>query len=128
MNVALKQLLIHFLLIIMACQILNLSIANVDFLPIQSANSLGDFNNINSAVEYITEIVLGHKDAFPEFEAKGGSQHKSSLSLKHIKLFQPVVVAISPLTYATILSFEYPLDEKYSFLFSKDITPPPPKV
>ncbi len=113
----------------MAIQILNQSFDAIDFQPIYVNNTLGDFNDINSATEYISEIVLGNKDAFPEYQTTT-NQHKSSQSIKHsnIKLFQPTVIAVAPTTHAVIVSFAYPLDEKYSFLFSKDITPPPPKV
>ncbi len=114
----------------MAVQILNQSFDAIDFQPICATNTIGDFNDINSATEYISEIVLGNKDAFPEFQQTQSGSHKSSQTFKHfnIKLFQPTVLTVAPVTYATVLSFAYPLDETYSFLFSKDITPPPPKA
>ncbi len=114
----------------MALQILNQSIDAIDFHPIYAVNAIEDFNDINSATEYISEIILGNKDAFPEFQTKNSGHHKAAQSLKHvnIKLFQPQTIAFTPNTFVTVVSFAYPLDETYSFLFSKDITPPPPKA
>lgn len=129
MEILFKKVALNCLLLFMAVRILNQSFDAIYFQPIIINNAIGDFNDINSATEYISEVILGNKDAFPEFQESRSDQHKASQSFKHsnIKVFQPVAVASAPLTYITVLSFTYPLDETYSFLFSKDITPPPPK-
>ena len=130
MNFALKNITLKCFVFFMALQILNQSIDAIDFQPICAANSIADFNDINSATEYISEIVLGNKDAFPEYQTQSSSHHKAAQSFKHvnIKLFQPQPHCYIPNQFIDIVTFAYPLDERYSFLFSKDITPPPPKV
>ena len=114
----------------MALQILNQSIDTIEFHPIYVANSIADFNDINSATEYISEIVLGNKDAFPEYQTESSNHNKSAQSFKYvnIKLFQPQTICYIPNHFIEIVTFAYPLDERYSFLFSKEITPPPPKA
>lgn len=115
---------------LIALQILNQCTDAIDFLPIYTTNSITDFNDINSATEYISEIVLGNKDAFPEFQTKSSGHHKSAQSFKHlnIKLHQPLTISFIPNTFVTVVLFAIPLDETYSFLFSRDITPPPHKA
>ncbi len=112
----------------MAFQILNQSIDAIDFQPIYASNNIGNFNDINSVTEYVSEIILGNTNAFPEFQKAPTS--KSSHSFKHIslKIYEPRIFTFEPQEYQAIISFAYPLDETYSFLFSKDITPPPPKA
>ena len=68
----------------MAFLILNQSIDTIDFTPIRTASGLGDFNDINSGTEYLSEIVFGIKDLFPEFQKKSTS--KQSQSAKHISI------------------------------------------
>jgi len=114
----------------MALQILNMSVDSIEFHPldnITASTDLGDFNDINSATEYISEILLGHKNAFPEFSKKPGS--KQSQSFKHIdiKKYPSASFTLNHQQFAEVTSFAYPLDEQYSYLFSKEINPPPPK-
>lgn len=114
----------------MAMQVLNISVDAIEFHPLITANidDIGDFNDINSATEYISEILLGKKDIFPEYNKTADS--KQSQSIKHIdiKKYPPFTVSITPPHFKEVISFAYPLDEQYSYLFSKEINPPPPKV
>lgn len=128
MKYALKNIALKCFLLLMAFQILNQSIDSIDFQPIYASNNIGNFNDINSVTEYISEIIIGKINAFPEFQKVPTS--KSSHSFKHIslKIFEARVFTFEPQEYQDIVSFAYPLDETYSFLFSKDITPPPPKA
>jgi hypothetical protein len=130
MNISLKHIISKYLLFILAIQILNISVDAIDFHPVYTPNSTANsnFNDINSAVEYISEIVLGYKDAFPEIQNQG--EQKNTQSIKHnvIKIYEPKQLYLSvEQRFITVVSFIYPLDEKFTFLFSKDITPPPPK-
>lgn len=124
MKLAIKHITISFFLVLMSFQILNLSIDSIEFQPLQSASSIGDFNYLNSMTEYVAEIILNQKDAFPEFQKKSS---KESQVLKHIdiKLFQPSSVIIVSQHFNSINSFIIPLKESYFFLFSKEINPPP---
>ena len=127
---ALKKNIIKYLLLLIALQILNQCTEAIDFHPIYTTNSITDFNDINSATEYISEIVLGNRDAFPEFQTKSSGHHKSAQSFKHvnIKLLQPQIICLIPNTSEPVVSFVYPLDETYSFLFLKNISLPPNKA
>ena len=112
-------------LVLMAALVLNQSIDEIEFQPFEN-NSIGNFNDLNSAVEYDSEIILGNKDVFPEFKKEATSKH-SSIS-KHIvssKMFEPIFSLVAPTHFITIRTFSFPLDEKYSFLFSKEIIQPP---
>jgi hypothetical protein len=112
----------------MALQVLNQSIDAVEFQPLLAANYIGNFNDLNSGAEYISEILLGCKNLFPEYDRKTGS--KQSQSHKHVtvKMFQPVAYKVETATFIVHTSFAYPLDEHYYFQFSKEINPPPPKA
>ena len=69
--------------------------------------------------------------SFFKTKKKGGKiTHKAAHSLRHVnlKLFQPPTIFFIPNTFVTVVSFAYPLDETYTFFFSKDIYPPPPKA
>lgn len=126
---ALKKNFIKCLLLVMACQIFNQSAGATECTPINAVSCIYNLYDINSATEYISETLLGNKDAFPEYQTK--SQHHKSQFLKQggsVKIFQQQFLVCSLKEFVTVVSFAYPLDETYSFLFSKDITPPPPKA
>jgi len=109
----------------MAALVLNQSIDEIEFQPLVMSGNIEYFNDLNSAVEYISEIVLGHKDMFPEFQKNG--QHKQSSSFKHAtpKAINFYVTLTIPEQYIESFKFAYPLDEKYTFLFSREIIQPP---
>ena len=113
-------------LLLIAIQILNLSIDAVDFTPLK-CNTGKAFNYYNSAIEYIAETI-SQKNIFPEFPKKPS---KESQQFKHIgfKIFQPTnqnQQALAALTPAN--TFAVLLNEQYRFQFYKEINPPPPKV
>ena len=66
-RLAVKKISIQLLVAIVAMQIINLSIDAVEFQPIATTVTIEDFNYFNSITEYVSEIVMGNKDAFPEF-------------------------------------------------------------
>lgn len=111
---------------IVALQILNVSIYAQDVSWLQQEQTLSYNNEINSVAEYIGEVILKHTNAFPEYPNDG---HKQMQFSKHIDLnifvFQPFVIDASPGTFANYL---YPHNTDYSFLFFKEINPPPPKA
>jgi len=129
MDFALKQLFIKYFLILMGFQILNQSVDTIEFIPIYSPDCVGDFNYINSGIEYCSEIILGNKNAFPEFQ-KENTSRQSQQNSKHvnIKVFQPIAFSIVPKPSITNILFAYPTDETHRFLFVKDVIPEPPKA
>lgn len=124
MKFSLKHIMLRCFVFLMAIQVLNLSIDAVDFHPFIAANTIGDFNYLNSMTEYFSEIVMGHKDAFPEYQKESPA---SSQSTKHIdlKISQPTYLSFRIGQYQPVISYTYPLDESYSYLFSKEINRPP---
>jgi hypothetical protein len=128
MTLVVKHIATKLFVALIALQIINLSIDSVEFQPIQNEITFGDFNYINSLTEYVSEIILGHTNAFPEFQ-KESSSSKSQL-VKHLslKLFSSEFSIAVARTYDNAIQYIVPLKEKYSFLFYKEINPPPPKT
>ena len=90
--------------------------------------NISEFNDINSIAEYISEIVLDHVNAFPEYAQRTNNKTQN---IKHvdIKIYKPVEQTLSLINhYQTLVSYSFPLDETYSCLFPKEINPPPPKA
>lgn len=114
----------------MALQILNLSVDAIEFHPLitNHSNDIGDFNDLNSAIEYVSEIILGHKDAFPEFDKQADS--KQSQSFKHIdmKKYASNPFSIEHHSFEVFVSYRYPINEQDFPLYVKEINPPPPKA
>lgn len=106
-------------------QTLNLSINSIDFQPIGSAN-FSEFNDLNSITEYVDEIILGHTNSFPEASQK---EQKQAQLQKHtdIKFYNAFSCYITETQSVEISSFEFPVNEKYKYLFFREINPPPPK-
>ena len=125
MTKAIKNIILKSFLVLMAALVLNQSIDEIEFQPLLMSSNIEYFNDLNSAVEYIAEIVLGHKDMFPEFQKNG--QHKQSSTCKHVnpKAFNLIEALVVPEKYIENFKFAYPLDEKYTFLFSREIIQPP---
>jgi len=112
-------------LILMSALVLNQCVDEIEFQPLIAFNEIGNFNDLNSAVEYISEVVMGRKDLFPEYTKDG--RHKQSSCFKHIisKILDRQHLLIPPTAEIIISSFTYPLDEKYTFLFSREFIQPP---
>jgi len=112
----------------MAIQILNLGIDAIEFQPLQKADSIEDFNYINSMTEYVSEILMGKKDAFPEYQ-KESSSSKSQM-LKHFSFkFCHLNINTSFLKeFKECNVYSVLLNEKNKYLFFKEINPPPPKA
>jgi len=128
MKTGLKDIATKIFIALMAIQIINLSIDAVEFQPIASTVTIGDFNYLNSMTEYVTEVVMGMKDAFPEFQ-KESSSSKSQI-VKHIaiKLFENNSTAAEPVFSIRNKTFIVPLKESYQYLYFREINPPPPKA
>ena len=110
----------------LALQILNLSVNSIDFKPIETSN-LTEFNDINTIAEFVSEIILGKVNSFPEFSNK--SQKQSHLQ-KHISLkiindqafFEPDLFICINSQGPTLLK------DKYLYGYFQEINPPPPKI
>ena len=120
-----------FVLLIIAIQILNLSVYGADFdcgLSSQHEIKIGEFNQIDSLVEYVAEIVLDHKNAFPE-NGSHNPNSKSSHQIKHssIKMIDFRKHTEQPFYY-TVVTLPEIFNEDYHKLILQEINPPPPKA
>ncbi len=124
-----RQHIAKFMAFVVALQILNLSIFTQDFEPLHIKHKpvIGEFNEINSIVEYVAEVVLDYKNAFPEFEKEG---NKDLQPYKHIaiKLITADELLTSKPPANTPINYLLPVNDRYDYLFYKEINPPPPKA
>jgi len=112
----------------MAIQIINMSIDAVEFQPIATTVTIGDFNYLNSMTEYVTEIVMGMKDAFPEFQKESSSTKSQIVKHISIKLFENNSTPTESVFSIRNNTFIVPLKESYKYLYLREINPPPPKA
>ena len=121
----------RLVLLIIAVQVLNLSVYGGDFYSGSYAaaqKNIGEFNHIDSLIEYVSEIILDHKNAFPE---NGDHSRRSSSShqMKHIsiKMIEFKKTADTPL-YTASVDMPQLFNEEYKNLIPSEINPPPPKA
>ncbi len=110
----------------MAIQVLNLSTDAIDFHPMQSVD-ITEFNDLNTVTEYFAEVVLGHKNAFPESKEK---KEKSASLQKNIsvKLYDPSPALCVTLRPIVNTDFCIPANDNNTHWLSREINPPPPKA
>ncbi len=127
LNLYLKK----FTLVILALQILNLSIYNTDFYDFSylSARQQEEFNPVDSLAELLVESVEGFQDTFPESNHAKGKQSSEAKSNMSFKMHHLVFFAVLPERpqYApepeSVPGSAIP--EHYSYLFYKEINHPP---
>jgi len=127
MQLTLKQIATKIFIALMALQIINLSIDAVEFQPIEAAITIGDFNYLNSITEYVSEVIMGIKDAFPEFQNQSSSSKSQIVKHLTIKLFENNSMLLAPAIIRPDNSYSVPLKESYNYLYLSEINPPPPK-
>jgi hypothetical protein len=116
-----------FILSIVAMQILNLSIY-AQFDPVQSGNTMGNLNSIDSVTEYVAEIMLHHTNAFPEFEKNGAHKDQHQHKNYSIHLFNDFKKPATGYNDALNKNNNGAVIKDYRYLFFKEINPPPPKA
>jgi len=126
-----------FVVIILALQILNLSIYNADyFIHLNCVNHhterLNSQNPIDSFAELIAEHIMNVKNAFPETETNQKSSKQRNEDFKHnfnLNLFQvshfTKVVATSDIHHSPSKKIFSLYRNTYSFLYYKEINNPP---
>jgi len=118
----------RFVLLVVAAQILNLSVYGRNNEIDITSNTIGELNQIDSLVEYVSEIILDYKNAFPE---NGSHNHQSHTShqLKHAGFNLIAFRKNTEITYYRSASSVPILSkEEYKYLFAREIIPPPPKA
>ena len=78
--------------------------------------------------EFVAEVVMGNKDAFPEFQKESSSSKSQIIKHLSVKLFQQDDFTLRTQYFTKSASFIVPLTEEYQFRFFKEINPPPPKA
>ena len=117
---------IRVITLIVALQLLNLSIYAQDFTPIYNNQGNTETNISETIVEFVVEVVLGHTGAIPE-----QSQHHKDLhfhkhaSFKAISIQKPVILSESQIS---ISKLPYPIQESFQDLYQQEINPQPPKI
>jgi len=116
----------RFTLLLVAVQILNLSVYGKSF---RENDITGGTNQIDSMVEFVTEIVLDHKNAFPENGPHNNHQSHTNHQLKY-QGFNLINFRKSSeiKRYCVIITIPVPSKEDYKYLFAREINPPPPKA
>jgi len=126
-----KTYLLRVLLLVVAVQILNLSVYAHEFVSYAKGNTIGETNQIDSLIEYVAEVVLDYKNAFPE---NGTLTHptRTSHQLKHSNVSFNLLISVRKNTeikrYCGITNIHIPSKEDYKYLFEREIIPPPPKA
>ena len=113
---------------LLALQIFNLSVSVIDFQPIYASASLyEEFNDLDTVIEYISEILLDYKNSFPEPE-KPASNTQASFE-KHVsfKLGIPNAFAVQPEKEESVITHANHVADVYGYLFFKEINTPTPK-
>lgn len=126
MNNKIKYIASRALVLLLAIQILNLSMNSIDFKPIETTN-LTEFNDINTIAEFVSEIMLGKVNSFPEFATK--TQKQSQLQ-KHIsiKIINDITTVEPEFYVNTFTDLDTSIKDKYLYEYFQEINPPPPKA
>jgi hypothetical protein len=117
---------IRVITLLVALQLLNLSIYAQDFAPIYNNQGTTETNISETIVEFVIEVVLGHTGAIPE-----QSQHHKDLhfhkhvSYKAIGFEKTVLLSDSQINIAKL---PIPIQESYKDLYQQEINPQPPKI
>jgi hypothetical protein len=117
---------IRVITLIVAMQLLNLSIYAQDFTPIYNNQGNTETNISETLVEFVIEVVLGHTGAIPE-----QSQHHKDLhfhkhvSYKAVSFEKSVLLSDSQINIAKL---PIHLQESFEDLYQQEINPQPPKI
>ncbi len=116
---------IRVITLIVALQLMNLSIYAQDFHSLIEGNFNSPTNISETIVEYVIETVLGHKDAIPEQNQHHKDLHfHKHLSFKSVSFNKLVLLTTSQINIANL---PIPLQESFDDLYQQEINPQPPK-
>jgi len=129
MLTGLRKYISNFIIAVVALQVLNLGLYAQDFETVTVNGK--ETNIINSVTEYVAEVIMQKKNAFPEKRESSNQSNQSSHEL--LFKFQPFKMPINNLQERQYIAA--PTTPNYN-IFSlapytnccKDIVSPPPKV
>lgn len=116
---------IRFVTLLLALQLLNLSIYVQDFKPLYLLGETQEININETIVEYVVEVVLQHKNAIPEQQP----DHKDLHLHKHgafYKVFSTDQFLIAGMN-AEPTPVRVPHDECFIDRYQREIRPQPPQ-
>jgi hypothetical protein len=130
MLTSLRKYLSSFIIAVVALQVLNLGLFAQDFETIPTVNGK-QANIINSVTEYIAEVVMQKKNAFPEKKESSNQNNQSSHEL--VFKFQPFKISFSDTQERQYIATQTAPNYNIFFLAPytncyKDIVSPPPKA
>ena len=122
----LKYYISRFFVIIVAIQVLNVSVYPELLQWYRTDNPSNLANEMDSIVEYVTEIVFGHTNAFPEYAHK---HHKDLQVHKQVvNLYSEELANNNPELQFIQPSLEGTAPDQYSYQYYSELNPPPPKA
>lgn len=117
---------IRSITLLVAMQLLNLSIYAQDFRPFYNESGSEETNITETIVEYIVEDVMGHTNAIPEQSQHHKDLHfHKHLSFKAIHFDRKVSLSASQLNMATLPVLVH---ESFIDRYFREINPQPPKA
>lgn len=133
MKIFVRTYLTRFVVLVVAFQVLNMSVHGGDFgrnYMLQDVKSIGSYNQIDCFGEYMCEVVLelDIKYLFPDNELHNHGKGHIAI-FKSIDIKQPTLpfrIVAPHENYIPVVHY-MPLRITYDYLFSQEITPPPPK-
>lgn len=116
----------RFFILVIALQILNMSI-DAPAAQMNVANGESDsFNYIDTFVEYIAEVVLKYDNAIPENQNR---EHKELQYNKYTEyIVQRYESAVNFMWTENLVNRPRHLSDEYAYQFVNEINPPPPKA
>ena len=116
----------RFIVLVIAMQILNMSIDSPSAQMSITQGETDSFNYIDTFVEYIAEVVLKYDNAIPE---SNNREHKDLQSYKYteyiVQKYEPVLHFI---WIESLINRPRHTSDQYAYQFVKEINPPPPKA
>ena len=116
----------RFFALVVALQILNMSIDSPSAQMPANAPNHDSFNYIDTYVEFVAEVVLKYENAIPE--TKNRQQKEWQMQKQFELVFQKIETITIPFYSKKEIQTSFiSYSDKYAFQFIKEINPPPPK-
>lgn len=116
----------HFIILLVALQVLNLGMQAQDLPTPISSTGHQALNVTESVSEYLVEVIMGYTGAIPEihYQHKLPGIHKHC-SFKAIEIQPSLSISVWDDSEKTLAKSRLLV---YNYLFYQEITPPPPRV
>ena len=129
---------VKVIVLILALQMLNISVYSRSYeyyAKDENGHTVIEENQIDSFIEYITEVVLDFRDAFPEDTNSLNLEHGGNYKAPHTIMKNVMVQLAVPVHYTgwgqnepSPATPKFSIYKDYYYQFSREINPPPPKA